>query len=179
MQIILLCTTIIIILIFKFLFPMSTLFWGLKTYNKSFDPNLIWPMIKWTWVSSAVAARRATLGASGTASPAGQVRGLSHPAVHWGSLASSARGSFGCYNIKKEIKLLETFQKRAMRMVKSLESPFWAPADVTWFIQTGEDETDGRPHWNLQCPHEGKWMDRHWSLYSCKQWHFLKLSWEV
>ena len=42
-------------------------------------------------------------GASGTASPARQERGLSHSALHWGSLTSSAGGSFGGHNVRKTL----------------------------------------------------------------------------
>ena len=56
----------------------------------------------------------------------GQVREGIVPVLH--GLTSSTVCSFGCHSIKKDIKLLESIQRRATKMGKSLEALMTATA---------------------------------------------------
>lgn len=69
---------------------------------------------------------------------------------------------------RKDIKLLESTQKRATSMMKGFElKP--CGEQLRSFGLFGLEETEGRPHWGLQHLYKGKRKGRYLSLHSCDQ----------
>lgn len=51
---------------------------------------------------------------------------------------------FWASEYKKDIRLLECIQRRVTKMVKDLDGPdLQGVAEVTWFLQLGEEEAEG------------------------------------
>lgn len=55
----------------------------------------------------------------------------------------------------KDIKPLESMQRRAMKTVKGSRGKTCEEWLVTWFVHPREEETERRPHGSLQLPYEG------------------------
>lgn len=54
----------------------------------------------------------------------------------------------------KKDKALESVQRQAMKMVKSLEGKMYEMAEITWIVQPGEEDTEERHHHGFQLPHK-------------------------
>ncbi|KAJ7397622.1 hypothetical protein BTVI_133435 [Pitangus sulphuratus] len=70
-------------------------------------------------------------------------------------LTSSPVSSFGHY-VKGIVCPKEGYKDDKGSRGKAIQGA----VEVTWLVQPGEEETEGRPDHILQLPHEGKWRDR-------------------